>query len=236
MIRFGFSLRVTVLLAFAILMTVSMPADAGEPVSQTTTMHTFPDGVPIPDTSATLTSFRHRARVEIKTVDEPLSTYTIWVIVFNNPENCVTNPDGEVKCGLADLGPDSPAGNSIFWDGGGISDANGNLMLVSNIREGEIPDGEGQYFWGDGLLDSMNSEIHVILRTHGPRARGLVYAQTHSFNGGCSVEPDDGLFACADIQAAGFPAAASVVAAAPPANRPVSKLAVSWGRIKKDAK
>lgn len=61
-----------------------------------------------------------------------------------------------------------------------------------------------------GLLDAMEAEIHLVLRTHGSMIPGMIDEMRSTFEAGCKPEsgagfgegPDD----CADLQAAAVPA------------------------------
>lgn len=57
--------------------------------------------------------------------------------------------------------------------------------------------------FGNGLVNSRWSEIHLVIRTHGPTIPHMVDQQIHTFNGGCEDdEPNRGL--CQDVQFAAF--------------------------------
>ena len=119
--------------------------------------------------------------------------YTVWWIIFNNPEFCV---DG---CGADDL-EILEVNASAFWATGGIV-GNDNLgSFNAQIGENQLPSGEDRVLFGEGLTDSFEAEIHLIARTHQEVIPELVQQQITTFNGGCP--PND----CLDVQFAVFPA------------------------------
>ncbi len=58
-----------------------------------------------------------------------------------------------------------------------------------------------------GLQDARQAEIHLVLRSHGPKIPGQINAQISSFQGGCTTnlppftEVPDEIGECADIHA-----------------------------------
>ena len=89
--------------------------------------------------------------------------------------------------------------------GGAIADANGDAsfpnLATSVVDAAAVND---DFLIGNGLRDLEATEIHLVLRTHGPVLTGdLLDSQLGTFNGGCLAgEPNVG--ACANIQFAYF--------------------------------
>jgi hypothetical protein len=107
---------------------------------------------------------------------------TVWIVVFNNPENCATNP-----CSPADV--NTAAVNADFLYGGGhVIGGSGRGNFGGHLRVDD-PSGSGLAelgFPAVGLLDPFTAEIHLALHSHGPAASGQVLkAQLSSFLGGC---------------------------------------------------
>ena len=89
--------------------------------------------------------------------------YTVWIVIFNKPENC----DG--MCGGPDLSNPEVQG-SIVYGGGYIAGANGNGNFHGSLKEGNPPAGmEVNVPAGtvNGLKNSMKADIHFVVRTHG---------------------------------------------------------------------
>ena len=61
----------------------------------------------------------------------PKSAVTVWWVIFNNPAACTTNPEGEIKCGSADLVPETDG--CAIWAAGDVADDHGKLFLTSGL-------------------------------------------------------------------------------------------------------
>ena len=135
-------------------------------------------------------------------------TYTVWWIVFNNPEACA---DG---CDVNDL-KDPEVNATVIWATGDaiarFGTGTGRIsagQFTAHLNVGETPfptdGGFGLPGDEDGLLSAFSSEIHVVLRSHGPAIRGKVNKQITTFDGGCEedVAPKTPIRKgeCADIQ------------------------------------
>ena len=157
---------------------------------QTSQVSHLETSFPIHDSLATL----HRTEdgVELTMDTElPEGAYTIWWVVFNNPESCVNG------CDVGDL--ETPEVNaSLFWATGEVVDDDGRGSFRAELLEGTLPTGEDQIVFGEGLMDSFSAEIHAIARSHGEVIPGQEELQTSTFNGGC---PPEG---CQDVQFALF--------------------------------
>lgn len=124
----------------------------------------------------------------------PPQAVTMWWVIFNRPENCITNPDAEIKCGSNDLlgeefvktqqagapdlskiAPNVDAGATALYGTGAITDSvSGAMRLQASIyksSENDTPlslpaplDPLGQ---GTALIDPDNAEVHAIIRSHG---------------------------------------------------------------------
>ncbi len=120
-------------------------------------------------------------RSNIHTSGLPAGTYTVWWVIFNDPEHC----DG--PCDENDLlNPD--AGVSIFFATGGIVGENGIANLRAHYVDGEDRGEPGtQDVLGDGALDPSRAEVHMIIKYHGPPSDDpdTLWEQTHTLLGGC---------------------------------------------------
>jgi len=162
-----------------------------------------PDGLPtmvvgpVTNGASTMLRNRHGVTVSVNTSGlEPDAAHTIWFLVFNNPQFCVGDEVLACNPGVGDLQNPDVEG-SVFWGGGRVTDAHGQLAIESTIfAGGETP---GQHLFGPGLINSQTADIHVIVRSHGPaealEAAGELEAALTTVAGGCGVN------ACADVQA-----------------------------------
>jgi hypothetical protein len=157
---------------------------------------------------------------------------TMWWVLFNKPSECTANPSGDVKCGIKDVmrvggGGENKAEIVIMHASGGISDKYGclrmtsalyktctnNLVLEGNLTEG----GEEHYTWGgpasiyNSTTGSMgycpaadeDTEVHIVLRDHGPVTDDELWQLTRFTDPSCSQNGGPNL--CVDNGAVGFP-------------------------------
>lgn len=113
------------------------------------------------------------------------SAYTLWWVIFNNPEFCI---DG---CDIDDLGI-AAVDASILWATGFVTGYEGVANVGARLRRGHIP---GQLLVGNGLKDPGGAEIHVIVRSHGTVFPGEVDSQISELDGYCNPACVDTLFA-----------------------------------------
>ena len=123
----------------------------------------------------------------------PSEVYTLWMVIFENPELC---SDG--RCGSDDIvdsdgklmvNPDGSIGTpgvnvSSLWVTGTVSDRAGRASFRIRAEKNQAP---GEILYGPGLTDPIDSEIHFIARTHGERLRDCINEQLSTFTGGCDV-------------------------------------------------
>ncbi len=163
-------------LAIAISAAVAAPATAGHsrngaaPASvsygQVITLP-IAESVPVANATSVMLRNRHGVTFSFRTTGlEPDTAYTLWVLVFNNPEFCIGSDT--VKCAppAGDSAPDTPIEASLVWGAGGISDGWGQLRLEGKLLEGE-GGWSGFKAFGPGLNNSFKAEIHLALRRHG---------------------------------------------------------------------
>jgi hypothetical protein len=128
----------------------------------------------------------------------PGHAVTLWLVFFNNPENC---SDGE--CGPDDAFPppgNTAAGASVRYGTGQVIGDNGQAYFGAHAVVGEdaAP-------WTVGLFNPRTAEVHFLLRDHGPAIPGLVYEQITTPGAGCNnFPPATGDYTCADVQAGFF--------------------------------
>lgn len=214
--RGGAATRSGILLLAALALVVSLAPVAGartRPDEALTTVHTFADLATVADAEATLRRSPEALRATIDTGDlPPGQVMTLWWVVFNNPEEC---RDGAGSpCGVPDLfDPDVETG-CLFGDGGTVRH-DGRIRLRGSLAIGDVRDSCLPFFGAPdhGLIDPVGAEVHLVVRSHGPRLPRQLRAQRTTFAGGCEVFLDQGAEVsapgeCADQQFAMFPAAA----------------------------
>lgn len=172
----------------------------------------------VDDAEAVLVRMHHGVSMTMETTGlEPDHAYTVWWVVFNHPEECsddacgiddvVLMEDGEFVLTEDGLRQPNVAGRemtqaSSFRATGNIGYYDGTSVFRAHLPIGDTTD---DMDFGPALLDSMGSEIHLIIRTHGPIIPELLNEQLMTAWGGCPDPYDRS--PCEDIQIAIFPAA-----------------------------
>lgn len=169
----------------------TLPASAETPEAQghitISPMLEFMDSgrEPGPDDYSLLVRRGNRVYTKIETSGLDASTaYTVWAVIFNRPQYCVATP-----CGLGDLpiapGHDPRVQASVAYVTGGYSDADGTLVQEGSLYRPKNGVRPTETLFGSGLLDTQGSEIHFVLRGHGPDPGNPLLA-IGSYNAGCS--------------------------------------------------
>jgi hypothetical protein len=117
----------------------------------------------------------------------PGDVVTVWLVVFNNPENCSTRPcTGPGDVFKAGVQGDFLYGGGHVIGGDGRGNFGGHLPVGDPSGSGLIELGMGNLALG--LLKPRTAEIHLALHSHGPAGSGqLLKAQLSSFLGGCQT-------------------------------------------------
>ena len=137
---------------------------------------------------------------------EPGHAYTVWWVIFNNPDACSDEcgPD-DFPAGVpaAKTGPEPPdpaVEASVLWATGLLVPSDGTANFRARLEVGNPP---GEVDFGPGLVDPMNAEIHLPVRSHGRAILGRVAEQLSSIDGLCEVtKPDPGSGKCLNVQIA----------------------------------
>lgn len=193
--------RIAVAVAVAITSLLVGAAVVFSAPAQRSTVPVNPFGVPgtdIPGSSSTLTRTDSGVSMTLHTSDLPAGAYTVWFVLFNNPEEC-TEPcneddifvDGDPSLGL-NFDQIAAAEIDFARATGGIVIENGIGNFAGSLRAGDT----SEAILGTGLLEPREAEIHLIVRHHGDVIPQLVNEQMHSLNGGCP--PNE----CEDVQMA----------------------------------
>lgn len=137
----------------------------------------------------------------------PGHAYTLWWVVWNNPELCA----GPV-CGLADFVNADLVEVELLYASGSVAANNGKGNFSAHLKVGDTTESVNEYIFGlpsyGGLQNAETAEIHAVLRSHGPKVPGQVNEQINSYEGGCVVnfapftEIPDEVGECGDIIAA----------------------------------
>jgi hypothetical protein len=176
---------------------LTVHAAAPEAASRTVAaLHVFPFGAELPG-STTLTRTDSGISMTVHAVGLTANNaYTVWFVIFNNPEQCATT-----LCGVPDVfanrGTPSLrlAAGHVVGDSG-IGDFGGQLSAGNTGGPACSSNPATLGICGPGLLDARTATIHLVVRSHGPAIPDLVNEQISSFTGACSVN------GCANVQTA----------------------------------
>jgi hypothetical protein len=109
------------------------------------------------------------------------NAYTIWIAIFNAPENCA---GGAGACTPADLMTPAVQGSLVFG-AGAIAGALGEAGFQGSFPEGAPPTGvevnPAGFGTVNGLKDSRKAEIHLVIRAHGFILAGDAVTQLTQF-------------------------------------------------------
>lgn len=166
--------------------------------------------------SGTSTLHRNKNGITVNFKAEGLypGAYTIWWVIWNNPQECVMPG----KCEEADFATPVEVQVEVMYAGGNVVGNNGKGNFSAHLRAGDdSPESMNESFGfpsvgGLAVGNTYDAEVHVVLRTHGPLRPGLVNEQIGNYRGGCDAPFDilpfteypDEVGQCADIAAAIF--------------------------------
>jgi hypothetical protein len=134
--------------------------------------------------AASLTRSRKGITMRAHMTADHGETFTVWAVVFNNPDACASSP-----CEEADLGNPDTGGNAMHI-AGGIAGGDG-LHVAGRLKEGDLS--EALIPGAPALMDAMTAEIHFVYRSHGPKLPTKIRDQIMTFDGGCDMNP------CVDV-------------------------------------
>jgi hypothetical protein len=180
--------RISTMLALIALIATTMGAIASNAGFSSSDMYNFASAVQVPETYSTLDRTNDAVTMTINTSElDGGAAYTVWWVIFNNPENCTHPIPGVSGCGEPDLlafGGDPSVNSSALWASGHVIGKNGVGNFAGHLKAGEAP---GEVLFGPGLTNVEGAEIHLVVRSHGQLIPGLVIEQIQTFVGGCSV-------------------------------------------------
>ena len=124
----------------------------------------------------------------------PNHVYTVWWLIYNHPELCVSTP-----CSFTDLLDQTPGVNAdAGYAAGFIADSTGKASLNTHLALGNLP----HAWYGHGFTTPY-AEIHILVKDHGQPIAGLENDMLSSYQGGCSESIPNNL--PASVQHDGLP-------------------------------
>jgi hypothetical protein len=149
---------------------------------------------------STLIRTERGVTVTLRTTGLERGPHTMWWVIWNNPQAC-----GEDGCNDMDFG--NPAIDvDIGYAAGVVAGESGRGSFTARLQEGRPQSGFPTEFGitsGSGLIDAQGAEIHLVVRSHGPRIPGLVGEMTRTFHAGCDYSVFGGLIADGSYATAG---------------------------------
>jgi hypothetical protein len=154
----------------------------------TSEVYTFPGGpdqLLIDGASASIVRTKNGVNFAVHTNSlMPGHAYTLWVVIFNEPGQCLTAPG---TCTPNDLF--NPAAKpDMLYGAGVIASGSGSATLAGRIQVGDVS-GSVQAPVGllsNGLIDPYGAEIHVVVHDHGPAIPQFLPDMIQSLAGGCT--------------------------------------------------
>ncbi len=148
---------------------------------------------PIPGVDVTGSSTLHRNKngitVNFKADGLIPGAYTIWWVIWNQPQECETPG----ACNEPDFANADVVEVEVMYAAGHVVGNNGKGNFSAHLNVDDASGSINESFFGlppaGGLQsgNTFNAEVHVVLRTHGPKVPGLVNEQIGSYGGGCDV-------------------------------------------------
>lgn len=135
--------------------------------------------------------------------------YTVWLMVFNSPENCVgLGAANGYRCGQNDHF--NPAAKFSLMYGTGAWAKATSVSFQGTRAANTLAGRPSDVLVGPGLINPAGAEVHMRVRDHGPRQDCCASDQISTLGGGCTADstmfPGQGAagdYACADVQATG---------------------------------
>jgi len=192
-----------IILSSALAMAISGPAQAKKSKADVVTFFNA-DGTPAAGDvvgEATLKRSKEGLNLTVHTTGLGSgNAYTIWWIIFNNPDACAAG------CAGSDLGNPAVEG-SVMNATGRVADSDGNARFSAFLPVGFMhtnpSSGNIRQIFGPGLQNVKGAEIHIVVRCHGPSTGGV--EQISTLFGDCEADDGMGGMVCFDAQAAVFP-------------------------------
>ena len=163
-------------------------ASANSAQHRTANVYTHPSQGPTVQVEgeAKLVTNRNGIHVSLHTSGlTPGHAYTVWWVVFNQPELCLGGLFGGLPftCVPADVLFNAAGTNSdVAYATGHVVGGNGKATFSASLRTGPIPGG----WYGNALENPQGADVHLVLMDHGPVIPGLVANQTSTLRGGCT--------------------------------------------------
>ncbi len=189
-------LRLGITLALAALVLLAVPAQANSADRSTSPVYWFDeDGMPTADVAGESRLVRTDSKISLNlrtTGLEAGHTYTVWWVIFNNPEDCEAGDGIMVECGEEDLANENVV-STLAAAAGNVVGNSGRGNFGGSISVGDTRNlaGVGTVLDTQPLSNPRGAEVHLVVRDHGPLNPAFMPDQIQTFGGGCD-HSDDG--------------------------------------------
>lgn len=132
----------------------------------------------------------------------------LWWVIFNQPQNCITNPGAFESCGAPDvfgqafldsiaagapdptlIAPNLAADIAVIFATGGVTNARGKIRMIASIYRSNPAD-VPLNLSGGSVIDPLglgnawtnpDAEVHLVVRDHGRAIRKDLITQLVNF-------------------------------------------------------
>ncbi len=131
----------------------------------------------------------------------PGNAYTMWMVVFNEPDECATTP-----CTGDDVAPGTAAVVDVIYVAGNVVGSSGTATFSGRRAAGDNSKSLFTQLGADapGLIDPRVAPMHLVVRDPGPAIPGQHPSQLQTFDAACTPASSFGLGSganvCADVQ------------------------------------
>ena len=157
-------------------------ASAGD--LRTSTIFTHPsrgDVTAVDGAVARMTAMEEGVFVNFETAGlKPGHAHTLWFVTVGNPAACAKSPCTGKDVLLSSDAVQSDAG----FAGGVIADDEGRAIFAAFQPVGPVPGG----WFGHGFTGADTSEVHLVIKDHGPLIEGREAAMLGTFRDACTEE------------------------------------------------
>ena len=169
-------------------------AHAGEPTISTAPVNDLVNGGTVAGAISKITRTDEGITVSVKTTVDP-GAYTMWLLVWNDPENCHGNPAVPgLRC-VPGPPPHFDPPSCVLFGAGHVVGNNGKLDYTAHRQAWDATGNIGG-LCPNGLTNPRGADVHAAVRTHGEAIPGMIPEQIHTVSGGCATNE------CFEAQAA----------------------------------
>lgn len=136
---------------------------------------------------AHLATFEGSVFVDMNTTGlNPGHAHTLWFVTIGNPAACASQPCSGKDVLLNSAGVQADVG----FGGGAIAEADGTAHFAHFQPEGDLK----RPWFGNGFAEADTTEIHLIIKDHGPVIGDRVEKMLSSFRDACTDKSIKGPF------------------------------------------